>query len=89
MGSLQAQEMADLLPLEQAMAWHLQVNHFPAVPSEMIPVCIEAIEAVNDYDESREIAMPLGTTYKGLTTAPAWAIVNGHHLEAWITREDD
>jgi len=89
MGSLQATEMADLLPLEQAMAWHLQVNHFPAVPSEMIPVCIEAVEAVNDYDEDRQIELPLGTTWRGMATAPAYAIVQGHHLDPWVVREDD
>jgi hypothetical protein len=88
MGSLQATEMADLLPLEQALAWHLGVNHFPPVPSEMIPVCIEAIEAVNDHDSYRQIAMPLGTTYKGFPTAPAWAIVKGHRLDPWIAEEE-
>ncbi len=89
MGSLQATEMADLLPLEQAMAWHLGVNHFPPVPSEMIPVCIEAIEAVNDYDNDREIALPLGTSWRGMATAPAYAIVQGHHLDPWVVREED
>lgn len=88
MGSLQAQEMAEALEIEQALIWHLRVNHFPPIPGEMVSVCREAIEAVNDYDEQREIPMPLGTTYRGLTTAPAWAIVNGHHLDAWIDRED-
>jgi hypothetical protein len=55
----------------------------------MIPVCIEAVEAVNDYDEAREIALPLGTSWRGLATAPAYAIVQGHRLDPWITREDD
>jgi hypothetical protein len=55
----------------------------------MIPVCIEAVEAVNDYDEAREIALPLGTTWRGLATAPAYAIVQGHHLDPWVVREDD
>jgi (2Fe-2S) ferredoxin len=28
--------------------------------------------------------MPEGVSYKGLDTAPAWAIVEQHHLEAWL-----
>ena len=34
MGSLQAQEMAELLTMEDAIAWHLQSNHYP--PSSAI-----------------------------------------------------
>ena len=88
MGSLQAAEMAEALEIEQALIWHLQVNHYPPIPTEMVGVCIEAIEAVNDYDENREIELPAGVTYKGSPTAPAYAIVTGHHLDPWIERED-
>lgn len=90
MGSLQAQEMANSgLSLEDSLHWHLRANHYPPVPIEMIPVCVEAIEACNEYDEERQIVLPLGVSYKGLTSAPAWAIVDGHHLDAWIDREED
>lgn len=89
MGALQAQEMAEALPLEDALAWHLRANHYPPVPHEMIPVCKEAIEAVNEYDFDRQIELPLGTTYRGLTTAPASAIVEAHHLDSWIEIEED
>ncbi len=37
---------------------------------------------VNETD--REIKMPEGVSYKGLDTAPAWAIIEQHHLEAWL-----
>ncbi len=89
MGALQAHEMAELTDIYTALTWHLRANHYPPVPSEMIPVCIEAIEAVNDYDEAREIDLPLGTSWRGLTTAPASAIVEAHHLDAWIEIEED
>lgn len=89
MGSLQAQEMAELLPLEQALVWHLQVNHFPAVPSEMIPVCIEAIELCNEGLANNTVDLPLGVRYRNDTYAPAWAIVDAHHLDPWIQIEVD
>ena len=88
MGSLQAVEMAEALEIEEALRWHLQVNHYPPIPTEMVAVCIEAIQAVNDYDENREVELPAGVTYKGSPTAPAHAIVTGHHLDPWIERED-
>lgn len=91
MGHLQAREMAELGAdnLEQALTWHLRSNHFPPVPTSMVPVCIEAIDAVNEGDWDKEIALPEGVGYKGLTVAPASAIVEQHHLEAWIEDEED
>jgi len=88
MGSLQAQEMAELLPLEEALHYHLRVNHYPPVPVEMIPVCVEAIEAYQELDWHREIELPEGVSYRGLTTAPASAIVEAHHLDSWVYEND-
>jgi hypothetical protein len=50
----------------------------------MVEPCIEAIFALDEGEPDREIPMPEGVSYKGLDTAPAWAIVEQHHLEAWI-----
>jgi len=50
----------------------------------MVEPCIEAIYACSDEDYDKQIALPEGVTWKGKTTAPAWAIVEGHHLEAWL-----
>jgi hypothetical protein len=91
MGHLQAREMAELGAdsLEQSLRWHLTSNHFPPVPTSMVPICIEAIDAVNEGDWDRKIALPESVGYKGLTVAPASAIVEQHHLEAWIENEED
>ena len=90
MGSLQAQEIADSgLSLQDSLAWHLRANHYPPVPLEMVPVCVEAIEACNDYDYQRQIELPGQVTWRGLTTAPASAIVEAHHLEAWLIEEEE
>ena len=90
MGSLQATEMAQSgLSLEDSLRWHLQANHYPPVPEEMIPVCVEAIELYNEGLYRDEVELPHGVTYRNQTSAPAWSIVDAHHLSAWITIEEE
>lgn len=91
MGNLQAREMAELGAdnLEQSLTWHLQSNHFPPVPKSMVPICIAALEAYGEEDYDRLIPLPEGVGYKGLTVAPANAIVEQHHLEAWLAEDED
>jgi hypothetical protein len=98
MGSNFANEMAsgvldDLgihLDLETQIGIHLSANHYPPVPKSMVQPCIEAIDAVNDAGLwDLEIPMPEGITYKGLTTAPAHAIIRQHHLEAWLIEREE
>jgi hypothetical protein len=98
MGSNMANEMAsgvleDMgihLDIETQIGIHLSANHYPPVPKFMVAPCIEAIDAVNDLGLwDLEIPMPEGVTYKGLTTAPAWAIIEQHHLNAWLIERED
>ena len=90
MGSITALGIQDsVLDLETQLAYHLQGNHYPPVPLSMVQPCIEAIDAYYDEDYERFIAMPEGITYKGRTTAPAWAIVEQHHLSFWLPEEDN
>lgn len=87
MGATFAQDLAtdNTITLEQQLAFHLQANHFPPVPTSMIQPCIEAIDAYWDDDIDKLISLPEGVGYKGLTVAPAHAIVSAHHLEHWVT----
>lgn len=89
MGKLQAMEMAELLDIESAMAWHLKSNHYPPVPESMVPVCIEAIEAGLSDDYEKLIKLPEGVSWKGDTEAPAYAIIEGHHLETWLELDEE
>ncbi len=90
MGSLQARAMAELdsITLDEAIAWHLRSNHFPPVPLSMVPVCVEAINYANEGNFDKLISLPEGVGYKGLTAAPVYAIVEAHHLDAWIEYEE-
>jgi hypothetical protein len=89
MGSITALGIQDtVLDLETQILYHLKGNHYPPVPAEMVKPCIEAIDAYYDEDYERMIAMPMvgdfQILYKGMTHAPARAIISQHHLEFWL-----
>ena len=89
MGNLTALGLAGSdLTIEQAIAIHLQSNHYPPVPLIMVEPCIEAINLLNAGEGYAEVELPEGVSYKGSTTAPVWAIIEEHHLEAWIDDDD-
>ncbi len=94
MGSVTALGIKDaVLDLETQILYHLKGNHYPPVPAEMVAPCIEAIDAAYDEDFNRMIDMPkvgdFQILYKGSTTAPAWAIIEQHHLDTFIDPVDE
>jgi len=88
MGSNFATELADSelfdLDLETQLEIHLQGNHYPPVPKSMVQPCIDAIDAYYDEDYDRPITLPAPITWRDQNTAPAHAIVEAHHLDAWL-----
>ena len=76
------------LSLEDSIAIHLSANHYPPVPRSMVQPCIDAIDAYHDEDYSRLISLPDPITWRGETEAPAHAIVEAHHLDAWLPECD-
>jgi hypothetical protein len=88
MGYTTALDLSNEFDLEVALGYHLQGNHYPPVPLSMVAPCIEAIDAYWDEDFDRPIKMPEGVSYKGQHWAPAWAIVDQHHLDAWLKESD-
>jgi len=93
MGSNFANELADKdlfpeLDLETAIGMHLRSNHYPPVPLSMVEPCIAAIDAAYEDNWNLEIEMPEGVSYKGKKTAPAHAIIDQHHLHAWLPQEE-
>ena len=88
MGYNTALDLSNELDIEVAIGYHLQGNHYPPVPLSMVDPCIEAIDAFYDEDYNREIALPEGVLWRGQATAPASAIIDAHHLNAWLPEED-
>jgi len=88
MGRLSANDMREVadgmgVSVHQQLEWHLRYNHYPPVPSFMVEPCIQAIEAVREGDGDRPITLPNGVLWRGQDHAPAHAVVEGHHLDAW------
>ena len=89
MGYASALEMATSgIDIDTTLGWHLQSNHYPPIPLSMLQPCKDAIDAYWDDDCDLEIELPEPILYKGRTTAPAWAIIEQHHLHAWTTDYD-
>ena len=92
MGSNFATELASgvvpNLTLEAQIEIHLRSNIYPPVPLDMVQPCIEAIDAFWDGDGSSQIDLN-GNIWRGQSTAPAWAIIEGHHLEPWVNEYDE
>jgi hypothetical protein len=84
MGYTTALDLANELDLEVALGYHLQGNHYPPVPLSMVQPCIDAIDAYHDEDYNRLIDLPAPISWKGQDKAPASAIVEAHHLDAWL-----
>jgi hypothetical protein len=90
MGYNTAQELAEILDLESSLKFHLTANHYPPIPVTMVQSCIDAIDAYNDgYDTNKLIELPDGIKWRGETSAPAWAIIDAHHLQAWLVHAWD
>jgi hypothetical protein len=92
MGATQAHAFAEAVndgevSIKDAIAWHLQSNHYPPVPSIMVEPCIEAISNVEAGFPEDEVALPEGVSFRGRKTAPARDIVEQHHLYAFINEE--
>ena len=91
MGSNFATELAEMdlgLSMEDAIAIHLQGNHYPPVPRSMVQPCMDAIDAYWEDDLQRDIELPEPITWRGQNTAPAYAIIEAHHLEAWCSENE-
>jgi len=90
MGNNTAMDLATNLDisLENAIGIHLQSNHYPPVPLSMVQPCIDAIDAYHEEDYNRMITLPEGVFYRNETTAPANAIIEQHHLSAWLPEWD-
>ena len=83
MGSMQAMSLAEGIEegwasLRQALAVHLQSNHYPPVHPVFIPVAQKAIEHAEQEDWGHIISMPNGVD-KSVAS-----IVEELHLDAFI-----
>lgn len=94
MGRMNALGMAEQvsegnISLDGAIEYHLTANHYPPVPRSMVQPCLDAIAAFEEEEYDREITLPEGVSYRDSKTAPASAIVEQHHLDSFLTQEEE
>ena len=90
MGHNMAVDLAEsVIDIHQSITIHLRSNHYPPVPYSMVQPCIDAIYACDEQEYDKLIELPEGVEWRGQSSAPAHAIVEGHHLEAWLYSEGD
>jgi len=90
MGSNMAHDLVEsVIDIHQSITIHLRSNHYPPVPYSMVQPCIDAIYACDEQEYDKLIELPEGVEWRGQSSAPAHAIVEGHHLEAWLYSEGD
>jgi hypothetical protein len=90
MGHNIAVDLAEsVIDIHQSITIHLRSNHYPPVPYSMVQPCIDAIYACDEQEYDKLIELPEGVEWRGQSSAPAHAIVEGHHLEAWLYSEGD
>lgn len=89
MGYSTAQDLAGLdISLQDSIRYHLTGNFYPPIPSYMVQPCIDAIDAYNNEDYDKLIKLP-HAVYNGKDEAPAYRIVEAHHLEAWLGGDNE
>lgn len=90
MGRTTAVAISELdIPLKEQIEIHLVSNFYPPIPRWMAQTCVDALNAYWEQDTKRMIDMPNGVTYKGSTSAPAWAVVEQHRLDTWLNEKED
>jgi hypothetical protein len=90
MGHTTAVAISELdIPLREQIEIHLVNNFYPSIPRFMAQTCVDALNAYWEEDTKRMIDMPHGVSYRGSTSAPAWAIVEQHRLWPWLQEDED
>ncbi len=84
MGYLQAVEMATRLPLREAVRWHLQHNHFPPYPPELLDLAVAAVERAREALPEHELQVPEPLRFRGRAWVTVADAVESLHLEAFI-----
>lgn len=91
MGNLSALALQDSelgLSLEDQLSLHFATNHYPAVPQEMIPTAVEALDAINEGYGINPVYLPEGVSFRGRNYATAWEIAEAYRLGMWIIESE-
>lgn len=84
-----AQSVPDTDYLTVAITAHLRGNCFPPVPNTMVPICVKAVQLVNEGDGHALITLPEGVTFRGEDKIVAFDVIHSYHLDVFLDEDDD
>ncbi len=86
MGYNTAVDLADAeISLEMGITYQLRNNHYPPVPTEMIDVCVRAVELCRQGITKCDITIKSPFKHRQYGWfVPAWVFVDAYHLEPWV-----
>ena len=88
MGYLSAVDMLNHANRNVALRWHLQSNHYPAIPDCMLPVIRRAISYAARGKWNTRVTLPEGVHHKWYgSRVPVSTLVEHAHLEAFVAAE--
>lgn len=77
------------LALDRTLIWHLTSNHYPPLPLSLIPCCKQAIELWQNGEQDTQIDLPDGISWRGQSSCPIQAAMDGWHLWEFLREEED
>ena len=94
MGSTSANDMAYFvrtgeIASDVALYWHLTSNHYPPLPSSLIPTAQRALKKAAAGLWKARVLLPAGATYKGKRTMQVSDVIDWLHLESFLECEED
>lgn len=84
MGRLAAEGMLEMAGFDAALDWHMKTNHYPPLPSSLIPVAKIVIEKAKQGRWDARVKLPEGVSYQGKRIVPVSACVEAWHLDAFL-----
>ena len=84
MGRLATEDMIEHGSFDQALSWHMTGNHYPPLPSSLIPVAKIVIEKAKQCRWAAKVKLPEGVSYQGKRMVPVSACVEAWHLDVFL-----
>jgi hypothetical protein len=87
MGASSLAGMLEVGSVDQALSWHLSSNHYPPIPSSVIPIAKRAIRLAQQGKWDSLVDLKGTCTFQGKSKAPVSECVRAWHLDQFLEQE--
>jgi len=89
MGASSVKDMVSYAKTDTALWWHLTCNHYPPLPTSLLPVAKRAIAKANRGEYDAKVFMGKGKlTFRGRKSATVAELVESMHLQEFIEEQE-